>query len=55
MEQMERNIEQQETQETRTPDRAAYIQRINELTAEEQAFMEGYLYAKVTDAARKGA
>ena len=52
MEQQEKNTQQQEA---RKPDKTIYMQRISELSAEDQAFMEGYLYAKVTDAARKGA
>lgn len=46
---------QQHSEAVRTPDKAAYIERINALSAEDQAFMDGYLYAKVTEAAKKGA
>ena len=41
--------EKQNTTETVQPDKAAYIQRIYALSAEEQAFMDGYLFAKVTE------
>ena len=37
------------------PDKADYMNRILSLTAEDQAFMDGYLFAKVTEAAKKGA
>ena len=42
-------------QTVRTPDKSEYLQRILALSAEDQAFMDGYLFAKVTDAAGKGA
>ena len=52
------NTEQENTQvaeETRTePTKAEYVERIQELPAEDQAFMDGYLFAIVKNA-RKGA
>ena len=47
----------QEVQETvqRTPDKTAYMERIDALPAEDKAFLDGYLFAKVTDAGKKGA
>ena len=52
---MQEEIEQQKSEAVRTPDKAAYMERINALSAEDQAFMDGYLFAKVTSAAKKGA
>ena len=52
---MQEEIEQQKSEAVRTPDKAAYMERISALSAEDQAFMDGYLFAKVTDAAKKGA
>ena len=46
---------QQEEQTVRTPDKAEYMARISALSAEDQAFLDGYLFAKVTEAAKKGA
>ncbi len=46
--------EQEQTVQV-TPDKAAYLERISALSAEDQAFMDGYLFAKVTDKARRGA
>ena len=37
------------------PNKAEYLQRIQSLSPEDQAFMDGYLFAKVTEAAKKGA
>ena len=37
------------------PDKEAYISRISELPAEDQAFLDGYLFAVVKEAAKKGA
>ena len=39
----------------RQPDKNEYLQRIRELSAEDQAFMDGYLFAKVTERREKGA
>lgn len=44
-----------ELEAVRTPDKAAYMEHIQTLSAEDQAFLDGYLFAKVTDAAKKGA
>lgn len=45
--------EQEQNSDTvRTPDKAAYMERISALSAEDQAFLDGYLFAKVT---QKGA
>lgn len=46
---------QQEEQTVRTPDKSEYMARISALSAEDQAFLDGYLFAKVTEAAKKGA
>ena len=46
---------QHENEAVRTPDKSAYMERINSLPAEDQAFLDGYLFAKVTEAAKKGA
>ena len=45
----------QEDQPVQRPDKSAYMERINSLPAEDQAFLDGYLFAKVTEAAKKGA
>lgn len=37
----------------RVPDKAEYLKKIQELPREDQAFLEGYLFAKVTE--KKGA
>ena len=65
---MEKNLELQQLRETkaeetvqqnseavRTSDKAAYMKRINALSAEDQAFMDGFLFAKVTAAGKRGA
>ena len=39
----------------RIPDKADYMEKINALSPEDKAFMDGYLFAKVTSAAKKGA
>ncbi len=36
-------------------DKNEYLQRIQELSPEDQAFMDGYLFAKVTERQQKGA
>ena len=36
-------------------DKNEYLQRIRELSPEDQAFMDGYLFAKVTERQKKGA
>ena len=46
---------QHKEEAVRTPDKAAYMEHIHALSAEDQAFMDGYLFAKVTGAAKKGA
>ena len=40
--------EQEKREETRIPDKADYMKRIMALSAEDQAFLDGYLFAKVT-------
>ena len=40
--------------EQEQPEKAAYLDRIKELPAEDQAFMDGYLFAIIKNA-RKGA
>ena len=60
---MEKILDQQQIPETleqeestvRTPDKSEYMARISALSAEDQAFLDGYLFAKVTEAAKKGA
>ena len=47
--------QQQEEPTVRTPDKSEYMARISALSAEDQAFLDGYLFAKVTEAAKKGA
>lgn len=49
--------EQEKKEETiqQTPDKSEYLERINALGAEDQAFLDGFLFAKVTEAAKKGA
>ena len=51
---MQNEQNQLESEAVRTPDKAAYLNRISELGAEDQAFLDGYLFAKLT-AARRGA
>lgn len=48
-------LTQQKEQTVRTPAKADYMERISSLPAEDQAFLDGYLFAKVTEAAKKGA
>ena len=53
---MENTMNQQQEEPTvRTPDKSEYMARISALSAEDQAFLDGYLFAKVTEAAKKGA
>ena len=40
--------EQEKREEARIPDKADYMERIMALSAEDQAFLDGYLFAKVT-------
>ena len=47
--------ENNQREAVRTPAKADYMERINSLPAEDQAFLDGYLFAKVTEAAKKGA
>ena len=47
--------ENNQREAVRTPDKSAYMERISSLPAEDQAFLDGYLFAKVTEAAKKGA
>ena len=49
-----RNEVQAEIEELK-PDKEEYIRKIRELSPEDQAFMDGYLFAKVTERQRKGA
>lgn len=56
----ERITQEQTTQGIQTeamPDKDSYMQRILSLDEKSQAFLDGYLFAKVTDAAarQKGA
>ena len=43
-----------EEMERKKPEKADYVERINELPAEDQAFMDGYLFA-IIKGKRKGA
>ena len=49
------NAEQEQAEIRQAPDKEEYIRRIMELDDQGQAFIEGYLFARVTDAAKKGA
>ena len=54
---MNTEIEKTKAEEIRTetpPEKAEYVERIKELPAEDQAFMDGYLFAIIKNA-RKGA
>lgn len=55
MEQTRNETETRAEAMTRQPDKNEYLQRIRELSAEDQAFMDGYLFAKVTERREKGA
>ena len=46
--------EGQEQEIRQVPDKAEYLRKIYELPERDQAFVEGYLFAKVTEA-KKGA
>ena len=48
-------LTKQEEQTVRLPDKSDYMARISSLPVEDQAFLDGYLFAKVTEAAKKGA
>ena len=45
--------EQPTKEEAVHPDKSAYLDRIQAMSAEDQAFLDGYLYAKVTSAAKR--
>lgn len=49
---MHQEIRETANQQEQSPDKAAYLDRIMKLPAEDRAFMEGYLYARVTAAAK---
>ena len=51
MELMKQNNEQEEK---KVPAKEDYLRRISELSPEDQAFMDGYLFAKLTEK-KKGA
>lgn len=57
MEKQKQTVTTEQNTETiqRKPDKSEYIERINALAAEDQAFLDGYLFAKVTEAGKKGA
>lgn len=55
MEETREIITEEQEQVQREPEKTDYIQRILSLPAEDQAFMDGYLFAKVTEAAKRGA
>lgn len=50
MEETREIITEEQEQVQREPEKADYIQRINALPAEDQAFMDGYLFARLTAA-----
>ena len=45
--------EQPEKEEAVHPDKSAYLEKIQAMSAEDQAFLDGFLYAKVTSAAKR--
>jgi hypothetical protein len=47
--------ENNQREAVRTPDKSVYKNHIDDISAEAQAFLDGYLFAKVTEAAKKGA
>ena len=47
--------EQENQAVQRTPDKADYKAQIKALSAEDQAFLDGYLFAKATEAGKRGA
>ena len=47
--------ENNQREAVRTPDKSAYLERINSLPAEDQAFLDGYIFAKLTESKKKGA
>lgn len=50
------SAEEQNTQQAaQVPDKSAYMQRILALSPEDKAFMDGFLFAKVTARREKGA
>ena len=55
---MNAELEKSQAEEIRTepkpPEKATYVERIKELPAEDQAFMDGYLFAIVKNG-KKGA
>ena len=57
MEKQKQTVNTEQNTETiqRKPDKSEYIERINALAAEDQAFLDGYLFAKVTEAGKRGA
>ena len=52
MEELKNIITEQKAQQ---PSKAEYLEKIGKLSAEDQAFMDGYLFAKLTEAAKKSA
>lgn len=50
---LEVDLQQEEQTVQLTPDKSSYLERIHALPAEDQAFMDGYLFAKVTEAAKQ--
>lgn len=45
--------EQPNKEEAVHPDKFAYLEKIQAMSAEDQAFLDGFLYAKVTSAAKR--
>ena len=48
-------VTKQEEQTVQTPDRSVYKNHIDDISAEAQAFLDGYIFAKLTESAKKGA
>lgn len=48
-----RAAETERPEQAATPEKAAYVERIRELPAEDQAFMDGYLFAIVKNAKKR--
>ena len=57
MEQVKKEIEQTQAEQApvTVPDKDDYMQKILSLPPEDKAFMDGYLFAKVTELSKKRA
>ena len=47
--------ENNQREAVRTPDKSAYKNHIDDISAEAQAFLDGYIFAKLTESKKKGA